>query len=240
MSTTQQSSSTDAAKGETKRVAGVASDEAQNVAQEAKAQARGLLDDARSQVDDQSRTQLGNLKDLLTRVSDDLEQMVSSSEGGGLAADAARAVSERARGLSSHLEGREPTDLLDDVRDYARRRPGTFLLGALAAGVVAGRLARGAKQGTGSTSSTGYRTGSAYGTGTTTASDTDVLPVQDSAVTGVGTGGVDPLTGPLDSGPAAASGSPVADRPFDDDLSTDPLGDRHASPSSTTGEGGLR
>ena len=59
-----------------------------------------------------------------------------------MATDLAREVSDRVRTLGSHLENREPAQLLDDARDFARRRPGTFLLGALAAGVVAGRLFR--------------------------------------------------------------------------------------------------
>jgi hypothetical protein len=76
--------------------------------------------------------------------SEDLENMASQGQG-GLAGQLAREVADRARSLSTHLEQREPRDLLDDVRDFARRKPGTFLLGALAAGVVAGRLARGTK-----------------------------------------------------------------------------------------------
>ncbi|HKC26518.1 MAG TPA: hypothetical protein VKB75_00770, partial [Jatrophihabitans sp.] len=36
-----------------------------------------------------------------------------------------------------------PGDLVDELRRFARRRPGAFLMGALAAGVVAGRLGRG-------------------------------------------------------------------------------------------------
>lgn len=236
MSTThEQSSTTEAAKDETKRVAGVASDEAQNVATEAKAQARGLLDDARTQVDQQSRTQLGNLKDLLAKIGDDLEQMAQGSEG-GFAADATRAVSERARGLSTHLDGREPTDLLDEVRDFARRRPGTFLVGALAAGVVAGRFARGAKQGTsGSGTST---SGQGYAPAPTSPYASGVTPVPESSYAGTGTGGIDPLTGPLAGGPVAGD-APIAD-PGLDDLSGDPLGGRHTTPSGTTGEGGLR
>jgi len=65
----------------------------------------------------------------------------------GLAADVAREVAERARSLGSRLDGREPGELLEDVRDFARRRPGMFLLGALAAGMVAGRLVKGATEG---------------------------------------------------------------------------------------------
>ena len=75
-----------------------------------------------------------------------------ASQGGtsGLAAEVARQAAERARSFSSSIDGREPAELLDDLRGFARRRPGLFLLGALAAGVVAGRLARGAASSSGS------------------------------------------------------------------------------------------
>jgi hypothetical protein len=130
---------------EGKHVAGVVGDEVQNVAGQAKDQARGLLDDALGQIDDQSRTQRDRLVGTLQSVSSDLEGMASSGDS-GLAAQATRQVAQRARSLSTHLDGREPSDLLEDVRQFARRRPGLFLLGALGAGVVVGRMARGAKQ----------------------------------------------------------------------------------------------
>ena len=41
------------------------------------------------------------------------------------------------------MQAREPGYLVDQVRAYARRRPGMFLLGAAVAGVVAGRLTTG-------------------------------------------------------------------------------------------------
>jgi hypothetical protein len=41
------------------------------------------------------------------------------------------------------LEQREPGDLVAEVRRFAQRRPGAFLVGALLAGVAAGRLTRG-------------------------------------------------------------------------------------------------
>jgi len=43
------------------------------------------------------------------------------------------------------LQNREPADLLEEVRSFARRKPGLFLLGAAAAGVLAGRLTSGVK-----------------------------------------------------------------------------------------------
>jgi hypothetical protein len=128
---------------ETKHVAGVAQGEAQNVAAEAKSQVQDLVGQATSQVEEQSRTQLGRLAETLRSYGDDLHQMASQSDGP--ASGLAREAAERVQGLSSHLEGREPRDLLDDVRSYARRKPGVFLGGALVAGIVAGRLTRGAK-----------------------------------------------------------------------------------------------
>jgi hypothetical protein len=139
----QQTAGTAADEG--KHVAAVVGEEAQNVADQAKDQVRELMDETLAQVREQSRTQLDRLVGTLKGVSTDLESMTSSADS-GLAAQLTEQVAGRARGLSTHLDGREPADVLDDVRRFARRRPGLFLLGALGAGVVVGRVARGAKQ----------------------------------------------------------------------------------------------
>lgn len=134
------------AKDEGGRVASVAKDEAQHVAAEAKRQTANLVDQAVSELEQQSITQRDRLVDTLRGFTDDVERMLSGQGGGqGLAADLARQVADRARDVTNTLQDRRPGEILDDVRGFARRRPGTFLLGALAAGVVAGRLARGAK-----------------------------------------------------------------------------------------------
>lgn len=137
----------DTAKGEAGHVAGVAKGEARNVVEEGKQQAAGLMDEAMSQVDEQARTQRDRVVETLRTFGDDLEKMASGEQpGSGMAQDLARQVADRARDFSSRMDGREPTELLDEVRSFARRRPGTFLLGAVAVGVVAGRLTRGAKE----------------------------------------------------------------------------------------------
>lgn len=142
-------------------VAGVAKDQAQQVASEAQNQARNLFHDVRGQVEEQSRTQRDRLVSTLQNFSDDVEKMASNQDGnGGLAHDVARQVAGRVREFSSRIDGREPAELLDEVRRFARRRPGTFLAGALAAGVVAGRLTRGAKQ----ANSSGTGSGGAHST----------------------------------------------------------------------------
>ena len=136
----------DTAKGEAKNVAGTAKDEARTVMSESRQQAAGLLDEARSQADDQARTQRDRVVSTLRSFGDDLEKMANGEQpGDGIAKDVARQVADRAHEVSSRLDGREPAELLDEVRSFARRRPGTFLLGAVAAGVAAGRLSRGAK-----------------------------------------------------------------------------------------------
>ncbi|HEX5770080.1 MAG TPA: hypothetical protein VFY11_03890 [Nocardioidaceae bacterium] len=147
------------ARDEAKNVAGTAKDEARNVMAEGRQQAAGLLDEARTQVDDQARTQRDRLVSTLRSFGDDLEKMANGEQtGGGMAQDLARQAADRAREISSRVDGREPAELLDEVRSFARRRPGTFLLGAVAAGVIAGRLTRGAKDAQRSEATTGSRT----------------------------------------------------------------------------------
>jgi hypothetical protein len=70
-------------------------------------------------------------------------------QGNGAQSGPARDLIEQATGkvedFAGWLQNREPADLLEEVRSFARRKPGTFLLGAALAGVVAGRLTSGVK-----------------------------------------------------------------------------------------------
>jgi hypothetical protein len=164
------------AKQEGAHVADTARNEAQQVVGEAKDKAADLMGEARSQIDQQSKSQLQALATKLEELSGEVDSMVEGSNVQGTVTELARQLSEKTRTLSSRLSEREPKDLLEDVRGFARQRPGTFLLGALAAGVVAGRLTRGAKQahdssnagsGAAATSSTPTSPGGAAGAGAT-------------------------------------------------------------------------
>jgi len=108
-------------------------------------QTQEVLEDARGLLMDQARVQRDHLVDLLGTMGSDLDRMRIQAPS-GLAADLVSQTAHHLRSLRTQLDGREPSDVLDDVRRFARRRPGTFLLGALAAGLVAGRLARGMKE----------------------------------------------------------------------------------------------
>lgn len=124
------------------QVGGTAKDEAAGVAEEVKYQARDLVGEARSQVRQQVDVQRGRVSDLLRDLSEELEQMADRSDRNGLASDLARQAAMRARDVRSYLDG--GGDVVEDVRRFARRRPGTFLLGAVTAGIVAGRATRAA------------------------------------------------------------------------------------------------
>jgi hypothetical protein len=122
----------------------VAKGEVTNVAEEAKYQARNLVDQARSELRGQAGNQQSVLADKLHGWASELGSMASKSDGSGPMSDVAQEASRRVGEFSHWLENHEPADLLDEVKRYARRKPGTFLALCAAAGVVAGRLTRGA------------------------------------------------------------------------------------------------
>jgi hypothetical protein len=118
-------------------------DQARQVVSETRAQARDLLSEAKGQVREQASTQQHKAAQQLRAVADELSEMAAKGGQSGLATEVAQETAERVRGIASWLDKREPGDLLDGVRDFARRHPSTFLVGAAAAGMVAGRLTRG-------------------------------------------------------------------------------------------------
>ena len=136
-----------AAAGAGGQVAQTTKEQAQNVVGEAKQQARDLAGEARTQVRDQAGVQRDRAVQGLRSLSDELDQMAQQGGRSGLATEVARKLSSRGHELAGHLERNEPSELLDQVRAYARRRPMVFLAGAALAGVVAGRLTRGVAAG---------------------------------------------------------------------------------------------
>jgi polyhydroxyalkanoate synthesis regulator phasin len=133
------------AKESGKHVAGTAVDEGRQVLEEGRRQVRDLAAEARQQVDEQSRTQKDKATAGLRDLADELGAIGSGNGGqSGLATDLAQQAATRVHDVAGWLESRNPGDLIDELRGVARRHPGTFLLGALAAGVLAGRLTRGA------------------------------------------------------------------------------------------------
>ncbi|MGM1030696.1 MAG: hypothetical protein ACQEWM_12630 [Actinomycetota bacterium] len=246
------------AKDAGRHVADTAKDEARQVAGEAKHQARKLLDETMHEVRGQAKNQQGRAAEGIRTFSDELRGMADGTSDGtqsGMASQLVNEVAQRASTAAQWLENREPADLLDEVKSFARRRPGTFIAIAGVAGLVVGRLVSGvvgeAKDErdresnqyrstgydtTGYGATGGYDTTGTYGTGTTNTAG--AYGATDTAWTASGTAaGTNPQAIPVDNEPWLGE-RPVSDVPgVDPDL---PLTDRPGSGyPNTRGETGL-
>ena len=124
------------------RVADTAKQEARSVASEAKFQVRKLADrvggEVRSQASTQQHRAAGGIRDVGSQFS----EMAATTTSSGVARDLVETVGARADSVASWLDQREPQDLVEEVKRFARRRPGVFLAVAAGVGVVIGRLTR--------------------------------------------------------------------------------------------------
>ena len=129
------------------QVAATATDQAKQVAHETQRQAKDLLDQGRSQVKDQVVTQQQKAGEGLSSLASELRALADGTSQGapGPARDLLQQASGMVESFAGKLQNREPAELLEEIRSFARRKPGMFLLGAAAAGVLAGRLTSGVK-----------------------------------------------------------------------------------------------
>lgn len=134
----------DTAKEAGANVAGTAKQEAANVAAEARSQARSLMGTVSDEVRTQGSNQQQRLAQAVHSLAKELGGMASSSNESGPLTDLAHQASRKGGEIAHWLENREPADVLEEVRAFARRRPVMFLGLCALAGVVAGRLTRSA------------------------------------------------------------------------------------------------
>jgi hypothetical protein len=124
-------------KGQAKQIVGQAGEalkaEAQSFASAAQDRVR-----AEAQKGTQAATKtLGDFANAVRRAGDEL--------AGADQSPASRLVQKAADGLenfSRSLDGKDPGDLLNDVRDFGRRHPVTFIGGAVLVGLALGRFVR--------------------------------------------------------------------------------------------------
>src|SRR3954470_3791875 len=107
-------------------VTDVAKDQAGNVAAEAKSQAKDLLGQGREELRLQAADQQARAANGLYSLSDELHSMARVSTEQGVAADLAREAGDRARAIADWLGSREPGQLVDGGKSFARQRPGAF------------------------------------------------------------------------------------------------------------------
>lgn len=131
------------AKGAAQQVAATAKEQAGEVAHEAKTQVKQVVGQAQSELSDQAQAQQTKAADGLHSLGDQLAAMARGSDQPGMATDVAQQAADRAHEFAGWLENRDPQGVLNEVRSFARRKPGVFLVAALGAGILSGRLARG-------------------------------------------------------------------------------------------------
>ncbi|MBT0994704.1 hypothetical protein KIN34_10445 [Cellulomonas sp. DKR-3] len=192
---------------------------ASDVTGEARRQVGDLWSQARGEVSDQVGTQQQRLAGGLQTFGGDLHRMAGASDEQGVAADLARQLGGRADDLGRWLEEHGPDDVLDEVRSFARRRPGTFLLVAAGAGLLVGRLARALKDASGDDAPTSTTGGSTTGSSSAGVRTTTSSPVRSSTA-----GATVPRTSAFPSTPTSSGTS----------TPSSPVG----SPGPTTGSTG--
>lgn len=134
---------TDTARQAGGQVVGEAKEQASQVAGEVKNQTRNLVQQGLSEVRNQTGQQQQRLAGTVHSWAKELGAMASASSESGPMTDLVRDASRRSGEIAHWLENHEPKHILGELRNFARRRPGTFLVAAAAAGVLAGRLTRG-------------------------------------------------------------------------------------------------
>lgn len=140
------------------------------VAQDAKREIHDLYDEARRELTEQAGVQQERVAGGLRSISHELSSMADNAERPGVATELVSRASDRAEHMAFWLDHRSPGGILDEVKSFARRKPGTFIAAAAIAGLLAGRLTRAlasddssGSQGSGSSARVAGGTGSTGG-----------------------------------------------------------------------------
>lgn len=136
-------------------VASHARDQVGTVATEARQQAQKVMSSTTSEVQSQLQQRLGTASSSARSTASELRALVEGRpDEAGRTADWARQATDRLERLADRADDLGVQGIIDETTDFARRKPGAFLAGAVAAGFVVGRLARAGKEVQSSSSST--------------------------------------------------------------------------------------
>lgn len=137
-----------AATSTAQQVTATATGEAGLVASEVAAQGRNLVEETRTQLHQQAAGQTERLSQTLRKLSDEARALSQgrADESGPLREYVEQAASQIST-VATRIEERGFDGIVSDVQQFARRRPGTFLLGAAVAGFAAGRLIKSGRPG---------------------------------------------------------------------------------------------
>jgi hypothetical protein len=163
------------------------------VADVARSQVQDLIGGARHEVLQQTETQAQRLNGAVRDVGRQLRDLADGNPSDGPVRTLARTAAERLDGFTDRFERDGVQGSLTVVRDIARRRPLVFLAGAMAAGMVVGRVFRNADTRQLAEDVTGN--GSNAGSGSQSNGEEPDTP---STGTSAGLGGTPPSAAPRD------------------------------------------
>lgn len=128
-------------------VAGSAQERGRDVRRQAERHVRGIAGDAGEQLRGHAREETQRAGSALQAAGSQLQALAEGRvDDAGVFGDYAQQAADTVSRWADAIQDRGFDGLLDDMRSYGRRRPGAFLFGALAAGVIASRFGRNAAQ----------------------------------------------------------------------------------------------
>jgi len=126
-------------------LARTAREEARQVAHATAGQADRVRIGVRQRMRDEVDRQHRQVTDRVNTFAQELDAMAAEHPDTP-ASELVGMLAERSRSFAEYLDRHDPETVLDELQEFARRRPGTFILAAVAAGFVAGRLGKGVWQ----------------------------------------------------------------------------------------------
>ncbi|TQS26705.1 hypothetical protein [Microbispora sp. KK1-11] len=123
-------------------VAVTAKDQARTVADEAREQTRQVLHQLRRHTDEQARHQSRRAAGAIRQWTGELEAIGDNAKPDSPMRGVVQQVAEQGHRAADYLETEGLHGAVRDVQDFARRRPGLFLTGALVAGFLVGRAVK--------------------------------------------------------------------------------------------------
>ena len=127
------------------QVASTAGQQAREVGHEAKVQAQRVVEDAKAKLRDQGESQSHQLAASMRDWSDRAQALADGRpEDAGPLGQYVQQAAGKVGEVADRFEQRGIEGTLDDMRGFARRRPGLFLAVAGLAGFAVGRMVRGA------------------------------------------------------------------------------------------------
>jgi hypothetical protein len=123
-------------------VAVTAKDQARTVAHEAREQTRQVLHQLRRHTDEQARHQSRRAAGAIRQWTGELEAIGDNAKPDSPMRGVVQQVAEQGHRAADYLETEGLHGAVRDVQDFARRRPGLFLAGALVAGFLVGRAVK--------------------------------------------------------------------------------------------------